>query len=820
MRKVFVSSTSDDLKPYRQAAKDVVLDLGWHPEMTEHFGTDGSAGIVEACKQRVGASDLVLAILGWRRGWVPGPEVGGDGRSITAIEIETAKDLRKPVVTLLASDDWPGRLWERDPGARKQVEMLRGIDRLALFFGWEPVEVGAVETLPQFRAKVRQELLRYPQAGAAPPEAQPLPKYPNEEIRSLSMALDEAHLREETIVSEGGDPSTVRLEILDLRRKIREGGNVKAGDLLAGRFKLIELLGHGGFATVWKAFDKVGRNLVAVKVLHPQAARDSSRLDRFFRGARKMSELHHQGIVRVIEDRLDDGGFHFFIMEYVEGGDLRAAVLENRLLAECIVPLLLQVAEALHFAHGRGVIHRDVKPANVLLDSAGSPKLADFDLVRAADTTGGTQGGGMLGTFLYSAPECMNAPQEAGVAADVYSFAMTAAFCFYGKELPYDVLRNAETFLDRLPWPPAVRAALRKGAAWESSERFQTVRALAEAIEKGLTEPVEVKKPSPATRPPKAKPPAPKRTAAILPYLEEEVANLPEADRAGAALESIERALPLRAKDLRTLGLIAWALDYFPSRSATTVDRQTAHSLRERVFAPLRKRRPPPPMPGRDDPAWAAIPGGSFRMGSPPGKGFDDERLTHQMAISPFRLGIYAVIEADYARLAGESGKAANLPATGMDWYSAYAYAAWLGGRLPTEAEWEYAARGGTEHEYADRYGKKTTLAKVGWYSGNAKNEVQRVGLLEPNHWGLYDMIGNVWEWVADWYGPYSAESQTDLWGPASGWRRVLRGGSAWSDSDWVRAACRELRLPDEVDGYRGFRVALPAVPELIDDRA
>ncbi len=800
MRKVFVSSTSEDLKSYRQAAKDVVLDLEWHPEMMEHFGTDGSVGIVEACRRRVGASDLVLAILGWRRGWVPGAEVGGDGkRSITEIEIETAKTLGKPIVTLLARDDWPGKLWESEPGARKQVEALRGIDRLAVFFDWEPVEVGAVEALPQFRGKVRQELLRHLQRPTALPETHPVPKYLNDEVRALSEALDQAHHREETIISEGGDPASVKSEILDLRRKIREGGNVKAGDLLAGRFKLIELLGHGGFANVWKAYDKSKHNLVAVKVLHPQSARDGSRLDRFFRGARKMAELHHQGIVRVIEERLDDGGFHFFVMEYVLGGELRAAVLANRLPAERIVPLLAQVAEALQFAHGRGVIHRDIKPANILMGVDGQPKLADFDLVRAVDTTGGTLGGGMLGTFLYSAPECMGAPQEAGVTADVYSLAMTTAFCFYGKELPYDVLRNAESFLEQLPCPPGIRAALRKGAEWEASERFQTVAALAEAIEKGLATPVEIEKPKTAARPLKAKPPVPNRSPSLLPFLKKQVANLPEADRAGAVLTAIERALPFGAEDLKTLGGVAWALDYFSGRSAQVGEREAAAALRERAFAPLRERRPPPPIPGRIDSAWAVIPTGTFQMGSPPGKGFDDERPTHQVAISPFRLGTYAVTAADYALFAGKGGsKADNLPATGMDWYSAYAYAAWLGGRLPTEAEWEYAARGGTEHEYTDRNGKETALGQVGWYSGNARQKPEPVGQLEPNPWGLYDMIGNVWEWAADWYAPYSAEFTTDPWGPTSGGRRVVRGGGAWVGAARARAAFPFLPMSGE----------------------
>jgi serine/threonine protein kinase len=492
MRTVFISSTSEDLKPFRQAAKDVILDLGWHPVMMEHFGTDGSVGIVEACKQRVAAADLVLAILGWRLGWVPKPEVGGDGkRSITQIEIDAAKSLDKPVLFLLADDRWPGNLWESKTEAREQMEAARkGIDRLAVFFQWEPLESGAVETLPQFRSKVRQELMRLGETGtSARMTSGPhhTPRYPNEEIRRLSEALEEAHHREETILIEGGDAAAIRAEILDLRRKIREGGNVKAGDVLSGRFRLLDLLGDGGFATVWKAFDRQERRLVAVKVLHPQVARDGSRLDRFVRGARKMAELSHPGIVRVLEKSLEDGGYHYFVMEYVEGGDLRAAVLEKRLLPDRIVPLIREVAVALQFFHdqGEGYVHRDIKPANILLDPHGHPKLTDFDLVRAAtDTTGGTKAGSMLGTFLYTAPECMGLAQDAGVTADVYSLAMTAAFCFYGKDLPFSVLRNPESFVDQLSCPPDVRQALRQGVAWDASKRFRSVASLTEAMNK------------------------------------------------------------------------------------------------------------------------------------------------------------------------------------------------------------------------------------------------------------------------------------------------------------------------------------------------
>src|SRR5262249_21434167 len=159
-------------------------------------------------------------------------------------------------------------------------------------------------------------------------------------------------------------------------------------------------------ATVWQAYDRRRHELVAVKVLHRFHAEDRTRRDRFFRGARKMAELYHPGIVRVLESRFDEGAFHFFVMEYVAGGDLEKAVVGGALQPAEVLPLIAAVGEALTYAHGLRVVHRDVKPANILLE-AGKPKLTDFDLVRVLDsaTTDLTQTLQGMGTILYTAPE-------------------------------------------------------------------------------------------------------------------------------------------------------------------------------------------------------------------------------------------------------------------------------------------------------------------------------------------------------------------------------------------------------------------------------
>jgi len=649
---------------------------------------------------------------------------------------------------------------------------------------------------------------------AAPAAPAPEPRYTDAGTRGLAETLQALYSREEELLSTDGDPTSVRREILETRRQLREGGRLQPGDFLcSGRFRLIDLLGRGGFSTVWKAYAKQSREVVAVKVLHGQHVDDRSRLERFFRGARKMAELHHQGIVRVLEKRLDDGGFHFFVMEYLQGGDLRDAVLGKRLAKEAIVPLLQEVAAALSFAHEHVVIHRDIKPANILLDAKGRPKLSDFDLVRAADTTGGTLAGGMLGTFLYSAPEAMSAPQEAGVAADVYSLAMTAAFCLHGADLPLEALLDSNSFLQSLPCSSSVQMVLQKAAARKPEERFSSVADFAQVLAEAVMEPDPAPSPIPSRRPGQGEKSS---NVALQALLESGLADVSEAERGQKVRHAVERALPIAADDLQTFGLVAWALDYFPGRSRSSAERGEAGRLKDAAFATLRKRVPPPPTPEAGDPDWAVIPGGSFVMGSPEDQGHSDERPAHTVTLSPFRLLAHPVTNREYLRFVAGVKKDADLPVVNVSWYQAYAYAAWLGGRLPTEAEWEYAARAGSRHPYCDRQGSPTTLDKVGWYNGNSGNQLHPVGQREPNPWRLFDMYGNVREWVADWYGAYSVELQSDPWGPPSSiGGRVMRGGSFWNDAAGARAAYRFIRNPGILLEDQGFRVLLPAVPEL-----
>ncbi|WP_437519950.1 protein kinase [Sorangium sp. So ce726] len=314
------------------------------------------------------------------------------------------------------------------------------------------------------------------------PERGPSPKYPDDATRLLSEQLEDALARKARLGAIGASAAHLNREILNLKRQIRDGGQLRAGDSLGdGRYLLLEPVGRGGFAFVWKAFDRERNQTVGLKVMHSNLAGDPHRRERFFRGARIMAELEHPAVVRVFEQRGEDGGWHYFVMEFVAGDDLQRAILKNLLTPDRVASVILRVGEALAFAHAKGLVHRDVKPANILLDENGEPKLTDFDLVAAGYTTGGTRTGA-LGTFIYSAPECMHRPQDADARADIYGLGMTAMFCLHGAELPPIVMRAPERVLDGLRCNSAVKNVLRQAIAWEPVERPASASSFCEAF--------------------------------------------------------------------------------------------------------------------------------------------------------------------------------------------------------------------------------------------------------------------------------------------------------------------------------------------------
>lgn len=212
-----------------------------------------------------------------------------------------------------------------------------------------------------------------------------------------------------------------------------------------------------------------------------------------------------------------------------------------------------------------------------------------------------------------------------------------------------------------------------------------------------------------------------------------------------------------------------------------------------------------PRMNPKDGLRYVLIPAGSFQMGCSPGDSecYDNEKPSKRVTLTrSYLLGETEVTQAAYERVTSKNPshfKGANQPVESVSWHEAKSYCDAIGGRLPTEAEWEYAARGEVSQS---RYGDVDAL---GWYDKNSQNTTHRVGEKKPNRFGLYDILGNVWEWTADWYGK-DIPGGTDPKGPTNGDYKILRGGSWFSSSMRLRASIRIGYESSERYNYLGFR--------------
>ena len=270
------------------------------------------------------------------------------------------------------------------------------------------------------------------------------------------------------------------------------------GDVLGGRYRLVELLGQGGMATIYRATDsELGRD-VAVKVLHPEYGHDPDFVARFRQEAHAAASLSHPGIVGVYDFGTDDAG-PYLVMELVDGEDLAALIRRNGPLPpRQAARLVAEVARALDAAHERGIVHRDVKPGNIMLTANGRVKVTDFGIARAWADARLTLPGTTLGSVHYFSPEqALGEPTTA--ASDIYSLGIVLFELLTGRR-PWEGDSAASVAMARISAsppsasevrpsvPPALDAIDRKAMAPEAADRFASAGAMAEALEAFLEE--------------------------------------------------------------------------------------------------------------------------------------------------------------------------------------------------------------------------------------------------------------------------------------------------------------------------------------------
>jgi len=627
-----------------------------------------------------------------------------------------------------------------------------------------------------------------------------------------------------------------------------------------GRYVVECLLGEGAFAWVYRATDADLGRAVALKVLKPAWLSDVQALNRFKQEARTMANLHHPNIAVIYEVGEADGQVYLAQL-LVDGETLAARLTHGPLSWPEILNILRAIASALDYAHNRGIIHRDIKPSNILLDKDGQAYLSDFGLVRAAEgsTSLGSSFGGAKGTPYYIAPEVWD-NQPATPATDVYALAcvvfemLTGQVLFEGSSM-MAISRKHDKGPEFPPaWPPGIPAGvtdvLQHGLAKEPVERIQSAGELM-VVMAALSVPA----PLVAEQTPPIKTPSP--TPVSLPMEETTLPKPVVKVLPPAVVSPTPTPTAPHRSQIRGYWLAVTAM-------AMVVALVLVGGI---IFFALKPPTPPPPPAAQagtilqdvHNVPMVYIPAGPFTMGGSADVGlaeckkywykpdeckrdnYTDEEPAHTVTLDAFYIDQYEVTNARYAECV-QAGKCAapgetksytrdnyygnpqynDYPVITVDWNQAKAYCEWRGGRLPTEAEWEKAARGTDGRTYP--WGNEFDGSRVNFCDKNCtfdwanKNYDDGYADTAPvgsypggvSPYGVYDLAGNVWEWVNDWYGSgyYGGSPATNPLGPTSGDNRVRRGGGWGNDPHRVRAAFRFRFAPDLRNNLIGFRCA------------
>jgi eukaryotic-like serine/threonine-protein kinase len=662
-------------------------------------------------------------------------------------------------------------------------------------------------------------------------------------------------------------------------------------------YQVTQELGRGAFGVVYKGHDPNLKRDVAIKVLNRKALHSTEAVERFLREAQVVAQMHHNHIVPVYELG-EHEECHYIASRFVPGKTLADLIPDAGMGAIEAVGLVLQLLEALTYAHKMNVLHRDVKPANAIVDPKGQLHLMDFGLAGWVDQTDGraTQDGAVMGTPSYMPPEQARGDiNNVRETADQYSAGVVLYELLTG-HVPFEggptVVVLHKVINTPPPRPSEFRADLDpqleeiclKAMAKRPEERYPSCRAFADALRtwksvcdssRPIVEPeVELVFPEVADiggkrqshRDTLSGDEAPARsiarkkntaTTALISAGPKKKKRAGKPNNKGTLLLAAAGAglVLLLALGVLTALRISPASPVQPSKAgekpAPLMGNNTAAQVRQAQVAWAKYL-------GREveedhevalgvKMKFVLIPPGAFWMGSPKDentrnpheKNFDAEEQHEVTLTEPFYLGKYEVTQEQYVALGGKEKnrsqfKGADLPVESVSWTEADGYVRqWTQKagnkhtfRLPTEAEWEYACRGGAFSKdslpFSLKSGPTSSLSggQINFNGdfpygdgkkGKPLKQTAPVGSFpdDVNAFGLSDMHGNVAEWCVDWYGKYPAGHVINPTGPLEGAEHVIRGGS-W---DVRGGICRAARRISSTVSFRrnsiGLRLAL-----------
>lgn len=603
---------------------------------------------------------------------------------------------------------------------------------------------------------------------------------------------------------------------------------------LLGDYQIIKKIGQGSLGAVYLAEHRFIKKPFALKMLPEELSSDRTFIQRFEEEMSTLASLEHPNIVKIHNISFSQGQYFLvtdcIVDEYAETTNLGQylANADSKLDEEEIFRLLSQIADALDYAHGKKVagkalVHRGLKLSNILVGKGKNGVdlyLSDFGLTRIVGTgavltrTYKTVGESLglpaplfqktgqdrypsaplevqkltplhisfLQTYAFLAPEQkkLDHSNAIEVTTDSYAFGILAYYILTG-EFPEGLfpLPSALNSSLKWNWDALITRCLQVGP----SNRPELLLPMLESIQ------FSSEQKAPSYRPSLNE----ETKEALKPIIHVPHIERPSTDMDPASIFNID----------------------------TSVKNYVPEPKEDKVIQPLLTE-------------MVVIEGGSFYRGSIDGN--RDEMPRHQITLPSFAIDIHQVTNEQFVRflevmggekdgnhsdiirlrdsrikrsggrLSIESGYAKH-PVVGVTWYGAIAYAKWVGKRLPTEAEWEIAARGGIDHAL---YPTVDDIEKT--QANFFSSDTTAVMSYAPNGYGLYDMAGNVYEWCQDWYGynyyELSIQEPENPQGPLQGVYRVLRGGCWKSLKEDLRCSRRHRNNPGTVNGTYGFRCA------------